>query len=172
MALSALVPILVSIGAPLLGELVSQVAGDPAGKIATSVVNKIAEGIGVEPTPEAIVAEFERDPEGIAPMIRVVEDEDKTHLVEMLSSINATMRAEAKAKGLLTRIWRPVFGLLFAVVYFLLGLSLIYLIITAPDPIALLGILSGFLVTFLMCGTSVLGVYVWKRSDEKIRKVT
>ncbi|KZL25639.1 hypothetical protein PsAD37_02233 [Pseudovibrio sp. Ad37] len=82
------------------------------------------------------------------------------------------MRAEAKAKGLLTRIWRPVFGLLFAVVYFLLGLSLIYLIITAPDPIALLGILSGFLVTFLMCGTSVLGVYVWKRSDEKIQKVT
>ncbi len=172
MALSALIPVLISVGAPLLGELVSQVAGDPAGKVATSVVNKIAEGIGVDPTPEAIVAEFGRDPEGIAPMIRVIEDEDKTHLVEMLSSINATMRAEAKAKGLLTRIWRPVFGILFSIVYFLLGLALIYVLVTAIDPLAVLGVLSGFLVTYLLTGASVLGVYVWKRTDEKIRQVT
>ncbi|SFT67252.1 Holin of 3TMs, for gene-transfer release [Pseudovibrio denitrificans] len=172
MALHALVPILISVGAPLLGELVSQVAGDPAGKIATNVVSKIAEGIGVDPTPEAIVTEFERDPEGVAPVIRAVEEEDKSYLVEMLSSINTTMRAEAKARGLLTRIWRPIFGILFSVVYFLLGLALIYVLVTAADPLAVLGVLSGFLVTYLLTGASVLGVYVWKRTDEKIRQVT
>ncbi len=171
MALSALIPILASVGAPILKELISDALGDPVGEVASDVIGMVADGLGVAPTPEAIVEEYQLDPAGVAPVIRAVEDENKAHLVAMLGAINKTMRAEAKAKGLLTRIWRPVFGLLFGLIYFLLGLAMIFVIVRANDPIAIFGVLSGLIVTYLACGSSVLGVYVWQRSSEKIRRV-
>ncbi|MDD7908685.1 hypothetical protein PUV47_02040 [Pseudovibrio exalbescens] len=167
MSLSILLPILTEVGVPLLRNVVGRALGAPAGEIASGVVTLIADSLGVERTPEAIANKYNRDPQDVAESLRYVETSQKEFLVTMLDTINQTMQKEQNARGLLTRIWRPVFGLIFGMVYGLLGFCLVYAIATSADPIQALGLIGGYLTTYLACGTSVLGVYVWQRSAEK-----
>ncbi|MDJ0931839.1 3TM-type holin [Breoghania sp.] len=97
-----------------------------------------------------------------------VEIERREDWADMLADVNATMRSEQTASSLLQRIWRPIFGLCYAVAFIALALTLVRTLWHGDTAAinALAGI-SGFLIAFYGMGTSVLGVYVWQRSSEK-----
>ena len=85
----------------------------------------------------------------------------------MLAEVNQTMRAEQNAEDTLTRTWRPIFGIESGLVYSALGAAFVYAIAPSTSPINAVGQIGGYLSNYLGFGASVLGVYVWQRSQEK-----
>ncbi|MEI2384028.1 3TM-type holin [Breoghania sp. JC706] len=110
---------------------------------------------------------LEEEGRGVGEAIRQVEIDRREDWAAMLGQVNQTMRAEQKAKDTLTRIWRPLFGIEFGLVYSALGAAFVYAIAYAESPINAVGQIGGYVTTYLGFGASVLGVYVWQRSQEK-----
>ncbi len=164
----ALAGIAAQVGAPMIARALRGTIGGPAGEIAGSVVETVAGHLGVEPTSEAIERTYQSQPEAVGEALRKVDVERREDLASMLSQINQTMRAEQKAQGLLTRIWRPLFGIQFGIAFLAMALAVVRAIWTG-DTAALnaMAVISGFLIAFYGMGASVLGVYVWQRSGEK-----
>ncbi|WP_321337894.1 3TM-type holin [Breoghania sp.] len=167
MLFSLLAPLLTEVGAPLLKNLITKHLGGAAGDVGGAVVDAIADKVGVEANPQAISDAYQADPAGVGEAIRQVEIERREDWAAMLAEVNQTMRAEQKAKDKLTRIWRPLFGIEFGLVYSALGAAFVYAIAAAESPINAVGQIGGYLSTYLGFGASVLGVYVWQRSQEK-----
>ncbi|AXS39975.1 hypothetical protein [Breoghania sp. L-A4] len=166
-ALAGLAGIAAQVGAPLIAGLFRKQLGGAAGELAGSVVDEIAKGIGVPNTPIAIETAFRENPTDVGEAFRQVDVERREDLAAMLAEVNATMRAEQTAPGLLTRIWRPLFGIQFGLVYSAIGAVLAYTVGWAENPVGALGLTGGYITTYLGFGASVLGVYVWQRSSEK-----
>ncbi|WP_321341770.1 3TM-type holin [Breoghania sp.] len=166
--IALLVPILAEVGAPLLKRLVSQHAGGQLGEAGQAVIDALAERLSTGASPQAIEEAYRADPEGAANAIREVEIERCEDWAGMLADINVTMREEGRAAGLLQRIWRPVFGLGYALCFVALALTLVRALWRGDiAAINALATISGFLIAFYGMGASVLGVYVWQRSAEK-----
>ncbi|MEI2384662.1 3TM-type holin [Breoghania sp. JC706] len=166
--IAVLLPILAEVGAPLLKRLIARHAGDTASEAGAAVIDALAARLRTDATPEAVAAAYHADPDAAASAIREVEIERREDWADMLADVNATMRAEQAAPGLLSRIWRPVFGLFYALAFAALALALVRALWRGDTAAinALAGI-SGFLIAFYGMGASVLGVYVWQRSAEK-----
>ena len=163
-----LVPILTEVGAPLLKRLLLRHGSSAVREAGGAVVDALARRLGSEATPEAIERAYRADPQGAAEAIREVEIARREDWAAMLADVNATMRGEQSARGLLQRIWRPVFGLFYAFAFAGLALTLMRALWRGDTAAinAFAGI-SGFLIAFYGMGASVLGVYVWQRSAEK-----
>lgn len=89
---------------------------------------------------------------------------------EINKTTNETIRQEMIAESLLTRIWRPVFGIVYSLSFLLFFSSFIFAIVS--DNIYIINMIaecSGIIISLFGMGASILGVYVWKRSDEKIK---
>ncbi len=89
-----------------------------------------------------------------------------------LSEINETMRAEAASSDAYVRRMRPTFGYLMAVTWAAQMLGLAYIVVFETEKAA--GVLESMeaLSTIWAMGLSVLGIYVYKRSEEKKRILT
>lgn len=165
---TSLVPQLVKLGAPLLGEAIGGPFGAVAGKI-------LADAIGArEPTPTAVAdAIGSAEPSAAAAAAREAEDRWLSALAEIgrtqVAEVAATQRAEITSEDLLQRWWRPLYALeltLFECPAFAIVLG--HALWTgASEAINGFATLSGLLMTYMGARFGVLGVYVSGRSREK-----
>jgi hypothetical protein len=173
MSWDSLVPQLIRLGAPLLGEAV----GGPFGAIAGRI---LAQAVGAaEATPSAVAeAVAKADPEAAAAAVREAEDKWLAALAEIgrtqVAEIGQTQRAEIASDDFLQRCWRPLYALelsLFECPAFTIVAG--HALWTAnTDMINGFATLSGLLITYMSARFAVLGVYVTGRSREKLALAT
>ncbi len=84
-----------------------------------------------------------------------------------LEQINESLRTEVSSEDLYVRRMRPTFGYLIAITWAAQMLALAYVIIFQTDKASLVIEAMESLGTIWAVGLSVLGVYVYKRSEDK-----
>lgn len=171
MALPALAALAFDIGAPIIGNLLRR-SGGPTGEIAASTIEKIADQLGTEPNEEAIMQHHERRPDDVASVLRGING-DLARMAEAASDANQSyhrlLKGDRDSVSLLSRAWRPFNGFAF-------GLEAVLIVVTVcvaiwrgdADTLKALQPLYAFLGTVLGAHASVVGVYVWRRTDEKL----
>lgn len=149
------IPLLVSIIGGALGRVDNDIAQN-ASKALGNFETAMAGGV----ISSEQMAEANRHAEEVA---RLKAKEYET----ALSEINQTIRAEAASSDVYVRRMRPTFGYLMAVTWAAQMLGIAYIMIfeteKAPDVLGAMEALSAIWAI----GLSVLGIYVYKRSEEK-----
>ncbi|ADZ70102.1 hypothetical protein [Polymorphum gilvum] len=174
--MSPLLAIALDIGANVLAKVLRQHGGAPGGiaaDVAETAVRSIANQLGVEPSEQAIAERYAQDPQAVRQAVTAV-DADLGAVAQAASeavrSYHGVLLADAKSDRLLNRIWRPLNGILFALACFaLVGSFCRLMYIGDTATIANASVAYGFLGTVLGTWAGVVGVYVWRRSDEKCR---
>jgi hypothetical protein len=154
------VPFLVSVIGGALGSVNNPVA-QSASKALQNFEGAMAEGaITAEQ-----VAEANRHAEKMA---EIKSKEYETALTE----INETMRVEAASSDPYVRRMRPTFGYMMAVTWAAQMMALAYIVVFETEKAS--GVLDSMeaLSTIWAMGLSVLGIYVYKRSEEKKKIIT
>lgn len=148
-------PVLISVIAGALGKINNPVA-QSASQALGNFENAIAGGV----ISAEQLAEANRHAEEMA-KIKAKEYETA------LSEVNQSIRAETLSDDPYVRRMRPTFGYLMAITWAaqMLGLAYIMIFQTDKAPVVLEG-MEG-LSTIWAVGLSVLGIYVYKRSEEK-----
>lgn len=149
------IPVLVSIIGGALGRI-----DNPAAQSASKALGNFDEALAGGVISAEQMAEANRHAEKMA---ELKAKENETALAE----INQTLRADAASADAYVRRMRPTFGYLMAITWAAQMLGLAYVVIFETDkaPAVLDGMES--LSTIWAVGLSVLGVYVYKRSEEK-----
>lgn len=88
-----------------------------------------------------------------------------------LSEINQTIRAEVASQDKYVRRMRPTFGYLMALTWAAQMVGIAYIIIFDTDRAGMVMAAMGSLSAIWGIGLSVLGIYVYKRSDDKKLKI-
>lgn len=153
--------------APAIGGVLAGPAGGAAGTVLASV-------FGAENDAQAVSEAIQADPKAAAKlkaaemghaaeMRRMVLEAETTRLAE----INKTMRAELATDDKYKTWWRPTFGYMAAITWFVQGLAIVYAIIAEPmeapkiiEAIASLGMMWSVAL-------AVLGVQINARSKDK-----
>mgnify|MGYP001411261970 CR=1 FL=1 len=156
--------------APLLGSILAGPGGAAAGAI-------VASALGVDATPDAIDKVIKADPEAALKLKKIELD----HAAELrrltleatsntLAQINQTMRVEALSDNWWVSGWRPFWGFLSAIAFFLQAGAVSWLLVTGgkAELVAALGALSVFWGVPL----AIVGVTAYGRSTEKVARVT
>jgi hypothetical protein len=148
-------PVLANIFAESLSKLDHPVARG-ASKALTELEDVLARG---EISPQEL-AELNRHAEVLA---QLKSEEYRTQI----SEINQSLRAEVASNDPYVRRMRPTFGYLMALTWAAQMLALAWVILEDPSQASL--VLEGFesLGLIWTVGLSVLGIYVYKRSEEK-----
>ena len=155
--------ILAKIGLPVLLEIV----GGALGKIDNPLAQSAAKAIT---DTQAAIAQGAITSEAAAEANRHLEkmtELQQQAVSEALSEINQSLRAEVSSTDPYVRRMRPTFGYLMAVTWTVQMIALSYVIVfdTAHASVVLDAI--GSLSAIWTVALSVLGVYVYKRSEEK-----
>ena len=156
-------PVLLQMGLPVLASIVSEALGTikhPAAQVASKSLGQVSDALSMgQITPEQM-AEANRHAEKMA---EVAAQEN----VAAYQQVNESLRAEVASSDAYVRRMRPTFGYLMALTWAAQMLALAYVIVfeTAQADIVLQSMES--LGTIWMVGLSVLGIYVYKRSEEK-----
>lgn len=168
-------------GAPLLREVVVQaVGGGIAGRIAGAAIDALAESLGVpgsslEEKAESVVKKIDADPTGTATTVRRTEEEFVSSVqigVESLKEYHALLMVDAKSEGLISRIWRPLFALVFTFCYAVVVITICWLLWTRQlATLTNLNDVTGFMTFAFIAGCAVLGIQVWKRTEEKKARI-
>lgn len=155
--------VLTKIGLPILIDImgrslstVDHPAAKSAGKALADLQGALAGG-AISPDQ---MAEANRHAEKLAEM------ELQQHTTTM-SEVNESLRAEVASSDVYVRRMRPTFGYLMAITWAAQMLGLAYVVVFETDKAA--AVLEGMaaLSTIWAVGLSVLGIYVYKRSEEK-----
>lgn len=172
-ALTAIVQALTPV---LADAAVEAVMGDSpaASQVAGAAVSIVSELAGVpiatEPEAKAAAQAVLADPEKLA-TAKLRSAEAAATIMraenERLAIVNETMRAEAANADPFVRRMRPFFGYIMALSWGGLMAAASWTIVTDPSKAG--AVLSGIAETTALwgIGLAVLGVYVWKRSEEK-----
>jgi hypothetical protein len=110
-------------------------------------------------TPDQI-KEANRHVEAIAQMN---SDEYKS----AIEQVNLSLRAEVASSDAYVRRMRPTFGYIMAITWAAQMLSIAFVILDAPEKAGAVMAAMGNLDTVWTVGLSVLGIYVYKRSQDK-----
>lgn len=171
---AALVGIATELGVPIIASILRR-RGGRAGQIASTTIEAVAQQLGTEATADAIVARYEADPENTRAAFQKVEsgmEELATAASEATQSYHELLAGDRDSQSLLNRLWRPVNGFLFGAEVFAIVLTVVVVIWRGEvDTIRALQELWSFLGTILGAHAGVVGVYVWRRSDEKLGRV-
>ncbi len=151
------------LGLPVLIAIVSGALGSlehPAAKTAVGALGKVEEALkdgGISPEE---LAEANRHTEEMATL------ELENHQ-NSLSEINQSLRAEVASADKYVRRMRPTFGYLMAFTWAAQMFGIAYVIIFDTDKAGVVMAAMGNLSAIWAVGLSVLGIYVYKRSEEK-----
>lgn len=158
-------------------KLAKWIFGDDGEKVATQVLDVARSVTGQDEAQSAadalkanpaLLVEFQRQTQAME--VRLQEEETKR-----LKSVNATMRAEYASNDVYVKRWRPTFGYAMAATWSLqiLGsmFGIIYAIVAVPTEAAVIltaiGEATAATVPMWAVALSVIGVSVWKRSEDK-----
>lgn len=166
---------LLAAGAPVLKSVVENAIGGIGGKLAGAAIDALAEALGTERTPEAVSKHIEADPVGSAGPVRQVEAAVKSDLSriaeanrDVMIGYQQVLLADVKTEGILSRLWRPIFALVFTLSFGLVVFTACWLMWTRQlGTLTQLGELTTFLSFMFVAGCAVLGVQVWQKSEEK-----
>lgn len=159
---------LVAKAAPLLGTALLGPAGGVAGALIASI-------FGGEPTPDAVAAAIQADPQALL-KLRELELTHATELQRMtiqaetarLTEVNATIRTEVVSDDAYVRRMRSTFGYIVCFTLAIESLLICIVVLWLPDRIADMMLLIESFGTVQMTALAVLGVYVNLRSKEKM----
>ncbi|PCI03863.1 MAG: hypothetical protein COB78_05780 [Hyphomicrobiales bacterium] len=170
MAITGIAAIAIKLGAPLLAELFKRKGGS-SGKVAGKVIERLAGELGVEPTPAAIEREYANNPKAVSTVFENIET-DLGAVAEAASkatiSYHDLIKGDRDSLSLLNRIWRPVNGLLFGLeVATIVFVVCVKIYVGDVETLGAVKPLYAFLGTILGTHAGVVGVYVWRRTDEK-----
>lgn len=171
MDLGSLGPALVKAGAPLLKGLIETAVGGIGGRIAGAAIDALAESLGTEPSPDAIADRIETDPSTAAPIVQGVESQlIKTMDIgtgDLTGYLNI-LREDQKSEGLLTRLWRPLFATIYTLLFAVQVVTICWLLWTRQlGTLNELGEITTFLTFMNVAALAVLGIQIWKRTEEK-----
>lgn len=155
--------LLAQIGLPLLVQTVTgalEKMNSPVAKSAAAALKQVNQGVTQGSIPLADVQEGNRH---IEKMAELESAEFKT----LIEQVNASLRAEAASEDKYVRRMRPTFGYIMAGTWAAQMLAIALVIVEQPDKAgAVLNAMSQ-LDTIWTVGLSVLGIYVYKRSQDK-----
>ena len=169
----------------LAASLVPSIVGlfsKQGGEVAQQVVDAGLALTGADSEPEAVDA-LNANPELLAAYkskLLDIELEFYREDTKRMDIVNTTMRAEIAGNGIYKTGWRPAFGWVTAFSFGVVVLSYMgilgYTIVTSPAELAgvinALAVAIGSLVSLFAVALAVLGVSVWKRTDEKTLAMT
>ena len=155
--------ILAKIGLPILISVLSQSLksiNSPAAKGAVDALEKVDEALKAGQISSEQLSEANRHLEEIA---KIQSEEMKLSL----SEINQTIREEVVSQDKYVRRMRPTFGYIMAVTWAAQMLAIAYIIIFDTQRAGFIINAIGSLSAIWGVGLSVLGIYVYKRSEDK-----
>ncbi len=155
--------ILSNIGLPVLVAILGAALGvidNPVAKTASEALSKVDEALKSGQISDEQVAEANRHSEKMAQM-------EMENYQTTLSEINASLRAEVASDDKYVRRMRPTFGYLMALTWAAQMFGIAYVIMFDTDKAGVVMAAMGNLSAIWAVGLSVLGIYVYKRSDEK-----
>lgn len=155
--------ILAQLGIPLLIKLVGEglrKLDNPIADGAADALSQVDDAITAgKITPERVV-EANRHTERMA---QIAADEYRTTIAE----VNASLRTEVASSDAYVRRMRPTFGYVMALTWAGQMGAIAYVIVTDPGKAGAVIAAMASLGTIWTVGLSVLGIYVYKRSQEK-----
>ncbi len=156
-------PVLAQIGIPALvkglAEGLSQLKS-PVAQAAAAALGELGDAFG----------NGSINPEQMAELNRHVEKLEEIEAAERqasIQSINESLRAEVSSSDPYVRRMRPTFGYIIALTWGAQMLALAYVIVFDTSEASLVIEAMERLGTIWAVGLSVLGIYVYKRSEEK-----
>lgn len=149
------IPVLVAILSDALGKINS-----PVGKNAADALGKITGAIQTGEISAEQIAEANRHAEKMAEL-----EMEQQKIV--LSETGQSLRAEIASDDKFVRRMRPTFGYFMAVTWAAQMLAIAYVIVFQTEKSAFVLNAMGNLSAIWAMGLSVLGIYVYKRSEEK-----
>lgn len=155
--------LLAQVGLPLLARAVGGALSNidhPAARAAAAALSAV----------ETDITEGQISPAQITEANRHVERMTELTLardVDVLSEINRTIRTEALADDIYVRRMRPTFGYIMAISWAAQMLAIAYIIVFRPADAGAVIAAMASLGTIWSVGLSVLGIYVYKRSQDK-----
>ncbi len=155
--------VLGKIGLPILIEFVAQALGRVDHPVASSAKKALEEV-------EAALAGGLISNEQMAEANRHAEEMARINMQQYeasLSEINQSLRAEIASNDIYVRRMRPTFGYLMAATWAAQMFGIAYVIIFKTETAAYVMTGMSALSTIWAVGLSVLGIYVYKRSEDK-----
>ena len=155
--------VLSKIGLPILIEFVAQALGrvdHPVASSAKKALEEVEGALAGGLISSEQMAEANRHAEEMA---RINMQQYETSL----SEINQSLRAEIASNDIYVRRMRPTFGYLMAATWAAQMFGIAYVIIFKTETAAYVMTGMAALSTIWAVGLSVLGIYVYKRSEDK-----
>lgn len=155
--------LLSTIGLPALIGLVGAVLGEinnPAAKTASSAIEKVKEALSAGQITQEQLIEANRHAEKMAEL-------EIENYQSSLAEVNQSLRAEISSEDKYVRRMRPTFGYLMALTWGAQMFGIAYVIIFDTDKAGVVMAAMGNLSAIWAVGLSVLGIYVYKRSEDK-----
>jgi len=155
--------LIAKIGIPALVTILAEALGsvnNPVTKSASEALGKVSEAVKNGGLSQEQLAEVNRHAEAIA---GAQAEEYKA----AMEQVNTSLRAEIASEDQYVRRMRPTFGYLMAITWAAQMLGVAYVIVfeTAQAGVVLAAMSS--LSAIWAVGLSVLGIYVYKRSEDK-----
>jgi hypothetical protein len=156
-------PLLAQVGIPVLTQILAEILGGvkhPAAQSASRALSSVEQAIMAGQISQEQVLEANRHAER---MTELRGDEYKSSLAEL----NKTYRTEIESEDRFVRRMRPTFGYFMAVSWVVQMVSIAYVMVFRTSEAHLVIEAIGSLSMIWTVGLSVLGVYVYKRSEDK-----
>lgn len=164
--MSVLPAILSRVGLPFLIKTVASSLdkmGHATAKNAAAALHELDAHIARGDLTGADMAEANRHMEKMAEL-------NSAEFNTLIAQINESLRAEIASQDMYVRRMRPTFGYIIAVTWAAQMLAVAFVILDNPERAPVLLGALGQLDTIWTVGLSVLGIYVYKRSNEKTRR--
>lgn len=155
--------ILAKIGLPILINTVTDALGkinNPVAKTASNALKKVDAALTTGAINPEAVKEANRHIESMASL-------DSAEFKTLIEQVNASLRTEAESSDPYVRRMRPTFGYIMAFTWAAQMLAIAAVILDNPDKAIIIIQAMDSLDMIWTVGLSVLGVYVYKRSQEK-----
>ena len=155
--------ILAKIGLPVLISAVTDALGkinNPVAKTASVALKKVDAAMAAGSIDPETVKEANRHLETLATL-------DSTEFKTLIEQVNASLRQEAESSDPYVRRMRPTFGYIMAFTWAAQMLAIAVIMLDNPDKAIVIIQSMDSLDMIWTVGLSVLGVYVYKRSQEK-----
>lgn len=156
-------PLLIQAGMPVLLGIVSEALSrldHPAARVAAQSLGNVTDAYGRGQISAEQLAEANRHAETMAGL-RAQETQ------AAYTEVNQSLRAEISSEDVYVRRMRPTFGYLMAFTWTLQMTGLAYVMVfRTEEALSVLGAMDALAAIWAM-GLSVMGIYFYKRSEEK-----